>query len=51
MRPSTSLVASPNREEIKRHTDDEQRDWEMNDYRVLRVFRKESRGSTRSCDP
>jgi hypothetical protein len=38
MRPSTSLVASPNREEIKRHTDDEQRDWAMNYYRgVARV--------------
>src|SRR5437868_7392942 len=32
-------IASPDREEIKRHTDDEQRDRKMNDYRVLCVFR------------
>src|SRR5205823_3674396 len=35
-------IACPDREEIKRHTDDEQRDREMNDYRVLCVFRQES---------
>jgi hypothetical protein len=33
-RPSPSLDL----EQIKRHTDDEQGDRKMNDYRVLRVF-------------
>jgi hypothetical protein len=37
MRPSPSLDP----EQIKRHTDDEQGDRKMNDYRVLRVFRKQ----------
>src|SRR5438105_4716096 len=35
-------IASPQREEIKCNADDEQRDREMNDYRVLCVFRQES---------
>ena len=34
-------IASPNREEIKRYTDDEQRDREMNDHRMLCVFREQ----------
>src|SRR5438270_9303646 len=40
--PQHRWIASPDREEIKRHTDDEQRDREMNNYRVLCVFRQES---------
>src|SRR5437868_10417219 len=35
-------IASPDREKIKRYTDDEQRDREMNDYRVLCVSRQKS---------
>ena len=31
-------IPSPDREEIKRHADNEQGDRKMNDYRVLRVF-------------
>src|SRR5207249_7682436 len=31
-------IPSPDREEIKRHTANEQRDRKMNDHRVLRVF-------------
>src|SRR6266446_3140833 len=36
-------IPSPDPEQIKRHTDDEQGDRKMNDYRVLRVFCKQGR--------
>jgi len=41
MLPCHRWIPSPDREEIKRHTDDEQRDRKMDDYRVLRVFCKQ----------
>src|SRR5438874_5318789 len=35
-------IASPDREQIKHHADDEERDRKMNDYRMLCVFCQES---------
>ena len=52
MLPRQRWIPSPDREEIKPHTDDEQRDRKMNDYRVLaRVLpARQFLSQTGSCD-